>query len=287
MRIGVVLPQIDLPDPRHMVAVAKRAEERGLDHVLVYDHVLGADRDVLPGFAGPYDRNDPFHEPFVFLGYLAAQVSLEMWTGVLILPQRQTALVAKQAAELDVLCDGKLRLGIGVGWNPVEYEALGEDFANRGARYEEQIELLRLLWTEEVVDFRGQWHKVVGAGLKPMPLQRPVPLWMGGLPVPKVLERIGRCGDGWIALTTPGKGLEEAWATVQHAAAAAGRPDGAVGLHGLIQPGDDLSPERLRRQAARWEALGASHLSASGLGSKRHVEEHLAFVDAVASALVG
>jgi probable F420-dependent oxidoreductase len=206
---------------------------------------------------------------------------------VLILPQRQTVLVAKQAAEVDVLCEGRLRLGVGIGWNEVEYEALGEDFTNRGVRYEEQVELLRRLWTEEIVTFRGRFHTVDRAGILPMPVQRPIPLWMGGLPGARVLERIGRLADGWISLTPPGRGLEEAWVSVQEAAEAAGRLPGAVGLQGTIQPGADASAERIRRQAARWEALGATHLSVSGLGAGRSPAEHRDFVKAAAIALLG
>lgn len=287
MHLGVVIPQTELPDPRHVVSLAQAAEASGFEYVLVYDHVLGADRSTRPDFWGPYDIDDPFHEPFVILGHLAALTSLELWTGVLILPQRQAVLVAKQAAEVDLLCGGKLRLGVGIGWNGVEYEALGEDFSNRGRRYEEQIALLRQLWTERVVTFRGDYHTVDSAGLAPMPVQRPIPIWMGGLPNARVLERIGRLGDGWISLTPPGRGLEEGWEAVRAAASAVGRPDGAVGLQGTIQPGADASTERIRRQAARWEAVGATHLSVSGLGAGRSPSEHVAFVRAAAEALFG
>ena len=287
MQIGIVVPQIEMPDPAAVVELAAVAEEAGFAHVLLYDHVLGADRAARPNFAGPYDIRDPFHEPFVMLGHLAASCRLELWTGVLILPQRQTALVAKQAAQVDLLCGGRLRLGVGTGWNAVEYEALGERFSNRGARYEEQVTVLRKLWTEESVTFEGHWHRLRGVGILPMPVQRPIPLWMGGLTGPKVLERIGRLADGWVAMTTPGRGLEEAWEQVQKAAAAAGRPDGAVGLHGMIQPGADDSPERVRRQAGRWATAGTTHLSVSGMGAGRSAPEHLAFVRRAAETLLG
>jgi len=287
VRFGVVIPQIEMPDPTDVVALSVAAEEAGFEYLLAYDHVIGADRAAHPGFWGPYDVGDPFHEPFVILGHLAARTSLELWTGVLILPQRQTVLVAKQAAEVDLLSGGRLRLGVGVGWNAVEYEALGQDFTNRGARYEEQVTLLRRLWTEESVNFEGRFHTVHGAGILPLPVQRPIPLWMGGLSGPKVLERIGTMADGWIALTTPGQGLEEGWATVTAAAERAGRPPGAVGLQGTIQPGEDASPERLRRQAGRWEAVGATHLSVSGMGGGRSPAEHVAFVKAAGQVLLG
>ncbi|MHB8594694.1 MAG: LLM class flavin-dependent oxidoreductase, partial [Acidimicrobiales bacterium] len=143
MRLGVVIPQTEMPDPTDVVALVRTAEEAGFEYVVVYDHVIGADRSTRPDYWGPYDISDPFHEPLVILGHLAAHTNLELFTGILILPQRQTVLVAKQAAEVDLLCGGRLRLGVGIGWNAVEYEALGEDFSNRGARYEEQVELLR------------------------------------------------------------------------------------------------------------------------------------------------
>lgn len=287
MQIGIVIPQIEMPDPRAVVELAQAAQEAGFGHVLLYDHVLGVDRAVRPDFVGPYDVHDPFHEPFVMLGHLAAHCPLELWTGVLVLPQRQTALVAKQAAQVDLLSGGRLRLGVGVGWNATEYEALGEDFSDRGARYEEQVEVLRRLWCEEHVSFEGRWHNLHGVGIRPLPVQRPIPLWMGGITGPRVLERIGRLSDGWIAMTTPGHGLEEAWEQLQKTAAAAGRPDGAVGLHGMIQPGVDDSPERVRRQARRWEVAGATYLSVSGMGAGRDLAGHIAFVRRAAEALAG
>jgi probable F420-dependent oxidoreductase len=287
VQLGVVVPQIEMADPHHVVALAETAQAEGFEHLLIYDHVLGAERASRPDYWGPYDSGDPFHEPFVMFGRLTGHIDLELWTGVLVLPQRQTALVAKQAAELDVLCGGRLRLGVGVGWNAPEYEALGEDFTTRGLRYEEQVELLRALWTHDIVAFEGKFHTVDRMGLNPMPRQRPIPLWMGGWVGPRVLDRIGRLSDGWIAMTTPGRGLEEAWETVLAAAAAAGRPPGAVGLHGMIQPGADASAERIRRQVARWEAVGATHLSVNGMGGGRGPDDHLAFVRQAAAALLG
>lgn len=287
MCIGLVLPQIEMPDPADMAALAELAEACGLHHVLVYDHVVGIDRGRRPDFVGPYDVHDPFHEPLVFLGHLAGRVSLELWTGVLVLPQRQTVVVAKQAAQVDLLCSGNLRLGVGTGWNAAEYEALGEDFAARAVRYEEQVDLLRRLWTEEVVDFEGRFHRVRGAGLAPMPRQRPIPLWMGGGTGTAVLERIGRLADGWIAaFTRPGPELDRAMAVVRQSADRAGRPSDSVGLHAIIQPGADASSDRLRRQAQRWREAGAGYLSVSGMGAGRDPSGHMAFVEDVAQALV-
>ena len=178
MRVGVVFPQTELGgDPGAVRAYGERIEELGYTHILAYDHVVGADPQVHTGWAGPYDVHTTFHEPLVMFGFLAAVTrTVELVTGVIILPQRQTALVAKQAAEVDLLSNGRLRLGVGIGWNAVEYEALGEDFSNRGKRSGEQIELLRRLWTDQSVTFEGAFHHVTGAGLAPMPVQRPIPV---------------------------------------------------------------------------------------------------------------
>src|SRR6476469_7227903 len=165
MRVGVVFPQTELGgDAGAVRAYGQRVEELGFTHILAYDHVVGADPDVHTGWGGPYDVHTTFHEPLVMFGFLAALTrSVELVTGVIILPQRQTALVAKQAAEVDLLSGGRLRLGIGIGWNAVEYEALGEDFGNRGKRSAEQVELLRRLWTEQTVTFDGEFDRVTGA----------------------------------------------------------------------------------------------------------------------------
>lgn len=287
MRYGMILPQTELPDPRDMVRVARAAEEAGFAYVVVYDHVVGVDRSSRPGFDGPYDAHDPFQEPLVFLGHLAAHISIELWTGVLILPQRQTVLVAKQAAEVDLLSNGRLRLGVGIGWNAAEYEALGEAFSDRGARYEEQVGLLRRLWCEKTVTFDGRYHRLDAVGILPLPVQRPIPLWMGGAPVPRVLDRIGRLADGWIALTPPGRGLEEAWESVQRAATEAGRDPGSVRLAGVVQSGPELAGERLSRQLGRWEAAGASQVSLSGMHGGRDLKGHLHFVEAAARIVFG
>ena len=203
-------------------AYGQRAEELGFTHILAYDHVLGADPAVHQGWNGPYDVDTTFHEPFVMFGYLAAITSLELVTGIIILPQRQTALVAKQAAEVDLLTGGKFRLGIGLGWNAVEYEALGKNFADRGRRVGEQVELMRRLWTERSVTFTGEHETVTGAGLAPLPVQRPIPVWFGGQS-PRAYVRIGRLADGWFPQAPPGPQLDEARGIVAQAAAD-GRP---------------------------------------------------------------
>src|SRR5262249_16673580 len=181
MKLGVVLPQTEIgPNPADVVRFMEAAEAAGFEHVVVYDHVVGADRATRPDWPGPYDLHSSFHEPFVLYGYLAARTRMELVTGVIILPQRQTVLVAKQAAEVDVLTGGNFRLGVGIGWNPVEFEALDLDFRNRATRYEEQIEVLRLLWTQHSVTFKGRYHTIDHAGLLPRPLQQPIPIWFGG-----------------------------------------------------------------------------------------------------------
>ena len=211
MKLGVVFPQTEIgSDPIAVKDYAQAAEALGYSHLIVYDHVLGADTQFHQGWTGSYTSKDMFHEPFVLFGYLAGITSkLEMVTAVLILGQRQTALVAKQAAEVDVLSGGRLRLGIGVGWNHVEYESLGQNFHDRGKRSEEQIRLLRSLWTEEVVQFQGRWHQVTHAGINPPPVQRPIPIWMGAggrlspVPTDRVLRRVARLSDGWFPQFSP------------------------------------------------------------------------------------
>src|SRR6266540_4308428 len=182
MNIGVVFPQVEIgPDPVPIREYAQAVEAMGYTHILAFDHVLGANPDRPGGWKGPYTYRHSFHEPFVLFGFLAAATRrVELVTGILILPQRQTALVAKQAAAVDVLSGGRLRLGVAVGWNYVEYGALGEDFHTRGKRIEEQIEVLRALWTKELATIEGREHRIADAGVNPLPIQRPIPIWMGG-----------------------------------------------------------------------------------------------------------
>ncbi len=265
MRIGVTFPQTELGgDPGAVKAYGQRVEELGYTHILIYDHVLGADPDVHQGWRGPYDVHTTFHEPFVVFGFLAGLTNLELVTGVIILPQRQTALVAKQAAEVDLLTGGRFRLGIGLGWNAVEYEALGENFTNRGRRSEEQIEVLRRLWTEQTVTFDGRDHTITGAGLAPRPVQRPIPVWFGAA-TERALERAGRLADGWFPLMEIGSGLEWARERVHSAATAAGRDPATIGMEGRVSwTGDD---EAALAELAAWRAAGASHVSINTMGA--------------------
>src|SRR3984957_16362466 len=206
MQIGVVFPQTEIgPDAGAVRAYGQRGEELGFRHVLAYDHVVGADPAVHQGWDGPYDVHTTFHEPMVMFGYLAALTDLELVTGILILPQRQTALVAKQAAEVDLLSGGRLRLGVAIGWNAVEYEVLGKEFADRSQRITEQVAILRALWTEQTVNFAGEYEHVEGVGIAPLPVQRPIPIWFGAN-APSALARAGSVADGWFPQRRPGAG---------------------------------------------------------------------------------
>ncbi len=284
MRIGVVFPQTEIGGGAGAVrGYALRAEELGYGHVLAYDHVVGADPAVHAGWQGPYDVTTTFHEPFVLFGYLAGITSLELVTGIIILPQRQTALVAKQAAEVDLLTGGRFRLGVGLGWNAVEYEALGQDFSSRGRRLEEQVGLLRRLWTEPSVSFEGRFDRVTGAGLAPLPVQRPIPVWFGAQSEP-AYRRAGRLADGWFPQLRPGPELDEARRVVEQAAAEAGRDPAAIGMEGRISWRG--SAEKLAEHAATWRDAGASHVSVNTMGAGlRTVGEHLEVLEAAAIAL--
>jgi probable F420-dependent oxidoreductase len=282
MNIGVVFPQTEIgADVEVVRRYAQRIEELGFTHVLAYDHVVGADPAVHRGWQGPYDVSTTFHEPFVLFGYLAAITSIELVPGIIILPQRQTALVAKQAAEVDLLSRGRFRLGVGLGWNAVEYEALGKSFSDRGRRVGEQVELLRRLWTERTVTFDGTYEKVTGAGLAPLPLQQPIPVWFGAAS-PPAYRRAGRLADGWFPQVPPGHGLEEARAMVHEAAVEAGRDPAALGMEGRVSWGEG-GAQKLAEQVRKWSDAGATHLSVNTMGAGlASVDHHL---DALGSAI--
>jgi probable F420-dependent oxidoreductase len=238
---------------------------------------------VHEGWDGPYDIRTTFHEPLVLFGYLAAITDLELVTGIIILPQRQTALVAKQAAEVDLLTGGRFRLGIGLGWNAVEYEALGENFTNRGKRSEEQVEVMRKLWTERSVTFKGKYHTVTGAGLAPLPNQRPIPVWFGAASE-RAYERAGRLGDGWFPMMGPGPGLDYASEQVRRAAEAAGRNPDSLGMEGRVSWTGDR--DKAVAEIAAWQAAGATHLSVNTMDAGlATVDGHLAALERVASDL--
>ncbi len=285
MHIGVVFPQMEIgSDVGAVRAYGETLGGLGYHHILVYDHVVGADPAVHPRWAGPYDVTTTFHEPFVMFGYLAALTDLELVTDVIILPQRQTALVAKQAAEVDLLTNGRFRLGVGVGWNRVEYKALGMPFHQRGRRADEQIELLRRYWTETSVIFDGTFDKVNGAGLAPMPVQRPIPIWIGGNS-PATYRRVGRLGDGWFPMVRPGPDLDDARKLIEEAAGEVGRDASTIGMEGQVS-WSRTDPDRFRRQVQSWRDAGATHLGIDtmyqGLSG---TAEHLAALETAAEIL--
>jgi probable F420-dependent oxidoreductase len=271
VQIGAFFPTRDMPADRvAMRDWAQAAEAIGFDFIEVPDHVLGADRSTLPDFKGPYDIDDAFHETFVTLTYIAAVTErVGLASGVLILPQRQTALVAKQAAQLDIVSGGRLRLGIGVGWNPVEYDALGQDWHVRGRRQEEQIALMQRLWTERTVTFDGRFDRVQHAGINPLPIQRPIPIWFGG-GVDAVLRRAATYGQGWIPLGQPDEQVEARLERLHGYLRAAGRDPAAFGLEAWIRSSSG-TPDVWRQAAERWQALGATHItfytSGQGVGT--------------------
>ena len=268
MKIGVVFPQIEFPaDPIAVRDYAQGLEELGYTHLHAYDHVLGANPDRPGGWKGSYTYLDSFFEPFTLFSYLAGLTSrLEFATAILILPQRQTALVAKQAATLDVLCQGRFRLGVGNGWNTVEYTALGENFHNRGRRMEEQVKLLRLLWTQKLVNFEGDYHHILDAGINPLPIQQPIPIWFGGGD-DKVLERMVRLGDGWMLNTRSSEQALPLIDKLNPFLQAAGRDRSTFGTDvriGLAY----IKEEDWAENVHSIEQAGATHLSVNTMGMK-------------------
>lgn len=261
MRLGVALPQYDIGgEPEVVRDFAQAAESIGYSHLAAYDHVLGVNLASRPHWKAPYHSGHCFHDVFVLFAYLAGLTSrIELTTQVLILPQRQTVLVAKQAASLDVLCGGRLRLGVGIGWNPAEYVGLGENFKNRGVRSEEQAQVMRALWTHNNVTFKGNWHEVPDAGINPLPKRR-LPLWFGGH-VEQTFDRIARFGDGWIVLQhLPDEKGGAAIAQLRERMQAAGRETSSVGVDAWISIGG-TTPEQWREQMLGWRALGVSHVT--------------------------
>jgi probable F420-dependent oxidoreductase len=267
MKLGAIFPQTEIgADPIGIHDYIQAVEDMGYDHLVIYDHVVGADTSVRPDWRGPYTSDTMFHEPMVLYGYAAAvSKRLELVTAVIIISQRQTVLAAKQAAEVDVLSGGRLRFGVGTGWNAVEYEALGENFHNRGKRSEEQINLMRELWTKPVVTFEGKWHKVTAAGLNPLPVQRPIPIWLGGRD-DRVLERVVRMADGWFplfGLNAEGKATMEKLRAI---AAEHRRDFKTIGIEGRVDVRGG-NQEIWNRAARDWKAEGASHMMVNTMGA--------------------
>ena len=275
MEIGAVFPHNEIgTDPQAIKDYAQGVEELGVTHLLIYDHVLGADRDRPGGFEGPYDKDVAFHEPFTTFAFIAAVTKkLDMITTVMILPQRQTVLVAKQAAELAILSNNRFKLGIGVGWNTVEYTGLNENFKNRGKRQEEQVELMRLLWESEVLEYKGEYHHIDKASINPRP-SKSVPIWFGG-GAPQLIERCADLGDGWIPLMGPNEAARKTLAAIKEKRESKGLNWDNFGVQAQAQyAGGDA--ERWNKHAEKWRNLGASHLAiATHNAEPTNVEGHL------------
>lgn len=285
-KAGVIFPQTESgSDPGFIRDYAQTAEALGYDFLLAYDHVLGFDATRTNPTPGAYTHETIFHEPFVLFAYIAAITErIELTTGVIILPQRQTALVAKQAAELDVLSGGRLRMGVGTGWNLPEYVALGQDFHTRGRREAEQITLIRKLWSEPVVDFEGTWDRVEGAGINPLP-GRHIPIWMGGREQ-VVLKRAARLADGWITTGQPDDAMRETLGNVRTWVKDNGRDVSAFGVQGNVRYGEG-NPEAVAGQAAAWRSLGATHVALNTMGAglatpRDHIDAITRAKDAIA-----
>ena len=265
MQLGVTFPQNEIgADPAVIRDYAQAIEGVGYKHVVVFDHVLGADPTNRPGWQR-YTHREMFHEPFVLLGYLAALTQLEMVPAVIILPQRQTALVAKQAAEVNILTGGKLRLGVGVGWNPVEYEALGVSFNTRGRMIEEQVEVMRLLWSQGVVSYKGRFHTITEAGLNPLPIGHSIPIWMGGS-ADVLLRRVARLGDGWFPQGQPDNKMRETIERLRGYIREAGRDPGTIGLEARMNAREGDLDDWVRMTEG-WRELGATHISINTMGA--------------------
>jgi len=286
MQIGVVFPQTEFPpDPGAVRDYAQAIEALGYTHIVAYDHVVGANPDRPGGWSGPYTHRSSFFEPFTLFSFVAGVTTrIGLTPGVIILPQRQTALVAKQAATLDVLSSGRLRLGIGLGWNRVEYQALGMRFEDRGRRMDEQVDLLRSLWTQPLVTFHGQWHTVEDAGLNPLPVQRPIPLWFGGM-APAALRRMARLGDGWLTNARTPQDAEPLLKLLRDTLAAHSRPLSSFGLEARLAFGDG-NVEAWQTLCDGWNAAGATHLSLNTMGAGlASPAEHLSAIRRFAESL--
>ncbi|HWF17328.1 MAG TPA: LLM class F420-dependent oxidoreductase [Acidimicrobiales bacterium] len=285
MDIGVIFPQTEVGyDPGAVRAIGQAASDLGYSHLAAYDHVLGGDTAVLGNLGGPYTIDSPFREPLTMFSYLAGFTNLAFATSILIGPQRQTALLAKQAAEVDLLSGGRFRLGLGVGWNKLEYDALGMPFDKRGALLEEQVAVLRALWTDKSVTFDGQFHHINHSGLAPLPIQRPIPIWIGAFQ-PAALRRVGRIADGWFPMARPRGGLEEALAIIHEEATTVGRDLSNFEFEGRLEY-SVRDHDKLVEHARRWREAGATHLSVNTMHSElRDADAHIAALEEMASVL--
>jgi probable F420-dependent oxidoreductase len=285
MKIGIIYPQSELKgDPNAVRLIGLEAEKLGFDHLLAYDHVLGAPHDREPKLMGPYTEKEPFHDPFVMFAYLAGMTKrIEFLSGVIILPQRQTVLVARQAADLDLLSGQRFRLGIGVGWNYVEYDAMGQDFHVRGQRAAEQIELLRTLWTQPLVDFKGKFDRIDRAALNPRPA-RSIPILIGGF-ADVSLKRAAAAGDGFICVDGAVDAFEQASKLKQHMKEA-GRSLEGFELHcNMVRA---KSVDQVVETALRWRDIGGTHASVVTMGKGfTSVQQHIDHMRQVAEAIRG
>jgi len=284
--VGATFPQTEIgADVGGVRAYAEAAQDLGFKHLLIYDHVLGADPEAYAPWDRPYSAHTMFHEVFVLFGFVAAAApKLELVTAVVILPQRQTALVAKQTAEIDLLSGGKLRLGVGIGWNWVEYEGLGMSFKNRARRFEEQIGLLRRYWQEPIFSHEGRYEKVTAAGINPLPIQRPIPIWIGGSAEP-ALKRAAEVADGFF----PQRPLEDGWpATLEKMKAwreAAGKDWNGYGIEARINAGTG-TPDEWRATYEEWKNLGATHITVNSMnGGLQGADAHIKRIREVKEAL--
>ena len=286
MKIGVVFPQTEIDANAGAVRIyAQEVERMGFMHIRAYDHVVGANTASRPNWKGFYKLETPFQEPFVLFSYMAGLTKkVRFATSVIILPQRQAVLVAKQAASLDVLSEGRLDLGVGIGWNEVEYEALGMDFGDRGRRYEDQIAVLRALWTNPAVTIKTPWHTITDAGINPLPIQRPIPIWMGGGPQKLeagqsgsdvVLRRIARLGDGWVPMWQPSDDGRAVLEKFQGYCREYGRDPAKILIEGSLNA-TRATESTWAETAAAWRQIGAANMSVNTMGDGlTTIEQHL------------
>ena len=255
MQISAWFPTRDIgTDPARIRDWAQAAEELGYDHIEVPDHVFGA--TARDGWSPRYNEQDPFHETFVTLGFLAGvTTTIGLASGVLILPQRQTGVVAKQATQVDILSGGRLRLGVGVGWNHVEYEALNEDWKSRGTRQREQVEVLKKLWCDDLVTYQGRFHQFTEVNITPRPVQRPIPVWFGGSS-DAVIKRAAQIGDGWMPIMAPDHEAEAKLEQLRNHLSDCGRDPSAFGIEGWLRM-DKADPDEWSVAAEGWCKLGA------------------------------
>ena len=295
MKLGIALPHVELEaDPVQIREWAQGVEALGFDHIRIPDHILGVSRESRPDWTGLYDIDTPFYEPLTTISFLAGVTThVGFLSSILILPQRQTALVAKQAAMADLYSGGRMRLGVGIGWNSVEYEALGVDFSRRGDIYEEQIEVLRALWTQKAVTVELPFHKIDDAGICPLPVQRPIPIWMGGGIDPanvkpaseKVMRRIARMADGWMPVCAPDEQAKQIFETFFSYCQEYGRDPATIGIEVSIRGSAEVR-NKWSDLASEWTRMGATHLGFNTMGDGlRGPEQHLRRLEEIKLAL--